>query len=219
METSLYFVAALFILAGAGFIYLTVKDNPSPIPQGGLQWATTVFSVLLMGSGALALYFIVQPPEAPPPQNDEARIGEFAEDFTFYMVDTEEERTLHEFAGNVVLINFWATWCPPCLEEMPELNQLQEDYEDQGLVILTISDETPSQIKRFEEQVPLKTVSGFVHDARDLPEPFDMMVRGRPVSYVIDREGVIQDYLLGAGDYQFFEAAVAPYLEESIAAR
>jgi len=219
MDTSLYIFAALFIVAGVVFIYLTIRDNDRPLPEGGLQWATAVFSLLLMGTGALALFFLVQPPQAQAPQNDEARIGEVAEDFSFRMVEDDTERRLSDFAGQVVLINFWATWCPPCLEEMPELNQLQADYEDEGLVILTISDETPRQIKTFEEQVPLQTVSGYVRDARDLPQPFDMMVRGRPVSYVIDRDGVIRDYLLGAGDYAFFEDAVTPYLDASMALR
>ena len=145
MDTSLYVVASLFILAGAVFIYLTIRDNARPLPEGGLQWATTVFSVLLMGTGALALLFLMQPPQPPAPANDEARIGEAAENFSFYMVDDDRERTLHEFEGQVVLINFWATWCPPCLEEMPELNRLQADYADDGLVILTISDESPDR--------------------------------------------------------------------------
>ena len=219
MDTSLFFVAGLFVLAGAVFIYLTIRDNARPLPEGGLQWATTVFSLLLMGTGALALLFLMEPPQASPPANDEARIDEPAENFSFYMVDDDRERTLHEFDGQVVLINFWATWCPPCLDEMPELNRLQADYADEGLVILTISDESPRQIKTFEDQVPLETVSGYVEDARNLPEPFDKMVRGRPVSYVIDRDGIIRDYLLGAGDYAFFENAVQPYLSESIAER
>lgn len=57
--------------------------------------------------------------------------------------------TLSSLHGKVVLVNFWATWCPPCKKEMPDLQTLYNRFEDQGFVILSISDETSDKVKPF----------------------------------------------------------------------
>ncbi len=61
---------------------------------------------------------------------------------TFTFLDAKErERRLSEWRGKVVMINFWATWCPPCRKEMPEIAKLQEKYAERGLVVLAISED------------------------------------------------------------------------------
>jgi thiol-disulfide isomerase/thioredoxin len=57
--------------------------------------------------------------------------------------------TLKELRGKVVVVNFWATWCPPCRKEMPDLETLYKQFKDQGLVILAISDEDGSKVRPF----------------------------------------------------------------------
>ena len=60
--------------------------------------------------------------------------------------------TLKELRGKVVLVNFWATWCPPCRKEMPDLETLYQQFKDQGLVILAISDEDAGKVRPFIAQ-------------------------------------------------------------------
>ena len=60
--------------------------------------------------------------------------------------------TLKELAGKVVVVNFWATWCPPCRKEMPDLETLYKRFKNQGLVILAISDEDAGKVKPFIAQ-------------------------------------------------------------------
>lgn len=57
--------------------------------------------------------------------------------------------TLKQLKGSVVLVNFWATWCPPCRKEMPDLEKLSRQFAGEGLIVLAISDEAPSKIKPF----------------------------------------------------------------------
>jgi thiol-disulfide isomerase/thioredoxin len=61
--------------------------------------------------------------------------------------------TLSQFRGKVVLLNFWATWCPPCREEMPSMEQLHQRYKDQGLVMLAVNVEKDGYqaVSRFLE--------------------------------------------------------------------
>src|SRR5277367_6803136 len=65
------------------------------------------------------------------------RIGSAAPDFT--VQDSDHKVTLSQFRGQVVVLNFWATWCPPCIEEMPSLVQMQERMKAKGVTVLAVS--------------------------------------------------------------------------------
>jgi peroxiredoxin len=94
--------------------------------------------------------------------------------------------TLKELRGKVVLVNFWATWCPPCRKEMPDLETLYEQFKDQGLVILAISDEDASKVKPFiaEQKV---TYPILLDPGRKVNELFE--IEGIPKTFVYDRSG------------------------------
>ena len=96
--------------------------------------------------------------------------------------------TLKELKGKVVMLNFWATWCPPCRKEMPDLENLYKQFEPQGLVILGISDDDPQKVRQFVQKegtsYPVlldagSKVNGLLH------------IQGIPKTFVYDREGKI----------------------------
>src|SRR5438132_6811939 len=60
-----------------------------------------------------------------------------------------------ELSGKPVLVEFWATWCPPCRKSIPHLNQIYAKYKSQGLVIVGITDEDETTVKKFQQQVPM----------------------------------------------------------------
>ena len=66
---------------------------------------------------------------------------------------TGRQQALEQWRGKTIVLNFWATWCPPCREEMPELSQLQQQYREQGVVVIGISTETVSQIRDFAQSM------------------------------------------------------------------
>ena len=94
--------------------------------------------------------------------------------------------SLKELKGKVVLVNFWATWCPPCRKEMPDLNTLYQRFRDQGLVVLAISDEEADKVKPFiaERNVSYPVM---LDPGRKVNELFQ--VEGIPKSFVYDPEG------------------------------
>jgi peroxiredoxin len=94
--------------------------------------------------------------------------------------------SLRELKGKVVLVNFWATWCPPCRKEMPDLNTLYQRFRDQGFVILAISDEEAGKVKPFiaERNISYPVM---LDPGRKVNELFQ--VEGIPKSFVYDREG------------------------------
>jgi len=93
---------------------------------------------------------------------------------------------LHELRGNVVLVNFWATWCPPCRKEMPDLQALYEKYKDQGLIVLSISDEEPIKVQPFITERKI-TYPVLLDPGRKVNDSF--LVWGIPKSFVYNREG------------------------------
>jgi thiol-disulfide isomerase/thioredoxin len=124
-----------------------------------------------------------------------AQTGQTAPDFTI----SDGTTTVHlaGYRGRVVLLNFWATWCAPCVEEMPSLLELHHDRPD--LVILAVSiDENPNAYSRFlvRHNVDLTTVRDPAQNAAKL-----FHTEGWPETYIIDRSGVIRRKVVGPQDW------------------
>lgn len=93
---------------------------------------------------------------------------------------------LHDLKGKVVLVNFWATWCPPCRKEMPDLQALYDKYKDQGFLVLSISDEEAAKVSPFiaERKISYPVL---LDPGRKVNDAF--IVEGIPKSFVYDRDG------------------------------
>ena len=133
-------------------------------------------------------------------------VGQPVGDLAFQQVADGAPRRLRDFRGQVVLVNLWATWCPPCRAEMPDLNRLQRDYQKRGLAVVTVSDERRETIQGFAARQPFSTTNVFAESLGWLDVP------GRPLSVVIDKDGTVREMFIGSRDYGTFEAAVRPYL-------
>jgi peroxiredoxin len=97
-----------------------------------------------------------------------------------------KEWKFSDLRGKVVLVNFWATWCPPCRKEMPDLETLHERFQSKGLVVLAISDEEAAKVAPFTRERGV-TFPVLLDPGRKVHEAF--IVEGIPHSFVYDREG------------------------------
>jgi cytochrome c biogenesis protein CcmG, thiol:disulfide interchange protein DsbE len=125
------------------------------------------------------------------------RIGTVAPDFT--VQDAQNKITLSQYRGHVVVLNFWATWCPPCVEEMPSLVEMQRLMKNKGITVLAVSvDVDESAYKQFlkDHNVNLLTVRDPDHKSSELYGTFKY-----PETYVIDRNGVMRRKFIGAVDW------------------
>jgi len=121
------------------------------------------------------------------------RIGSSAPDFT--VQDSDHKVSLSQFRGQVVVLNFWATWCPPCVEETPSLVRMQSRMKDKGVVVLAVSiDVDNDAYHKF-----LKDYSVNMVTVRDEDQKAASLygTHGWPESYIIDRSGIIRRKFIG----------------------
>ena len=108
-------------------------------------------------------------------------------DADFTLTDVQERKwNLKSLRGKVVLVNFWATWCPPCRREIPDLDALHQRFRGQGLVVLAITDEEASLVRPFLSQQKV-SYPVLLDPGRKVTELF--RVDSIPESFVYDREG------------------------------
>jgi cytochrome c-type biogenesis protein len=120
---------------------------------------------------------------------------------------------LHQLQGRVVMLNFWATWCLPCKNEIPELNAMQRDLQSQGLQIVGASwDDTAQGVKEYQQDIQ-KLEYEVILSSKDVRSKFGNLAL--PTTYLIDRQGLVRDTIIGARDRAGWEAAVKPLLEEA----
>ena len=105
--------------------------------------------------------------------------------------------TLSKYKGNVVILDFWATWCPPCRMSIPELVKLQEKFKDKGLVILGVSMDDPWQttnkyLQAFKEKFKINYAT-LRYDQKVIRDYFGYKSPVIPTMFIIDREGRIRD--------------------------
>jgi peroxiredoxin len=137
------------------------------------------------------------------------KIGQPAPDFQLTS-SQGNDYTLADYQGHPVLLNFWATWCGPCVEEMPQIQRVFEANRTNGLVVFAVSSEAMDQVAEF----------GADHD---LSFPLLIDEKGRvssqyrvsayPTSYFVDAQGVIQDIVIGSMDRRGFETHLRPLFD------
>ena len=127
-------------------------------------------------------------------------------DFTLSDLDGVE-RSISEWDGKVLLVDFWASWCIPCRAEMPSFNALREKYSDQGFEIIGIAADELDEVQEFITRIPIDfpVVYGDVFDMMDLSAEFGNDYGGLPFNVFVDREGNIR-YVQKPGEVSFEEA-------------
>jgi peroxiredoxin len=124
--------------------------------------------------------------------------GDRAPNFTI-TADSGQTFTVDNFHGKLLLLNFWATWCPPCVDEIPSLNQLTRQLGPRGLQVLAISvDKDPNAYKSFLNRFPVA-----FQTARDPDEKVNLRYGTIqfPESYLIDRNGRVIEKFVSAQDW------------------
>jgi peroxiredoxin len=121
--------------------------------------------------------------------------------------------SLADYRGQVVLVNLWATWCPPCKEEMPALEAFYNQHRDQGFIVVAINDGDPTKdVLQFVKDYNL-TFPVWLDPTYSVTEQAFKSLN-LPTSYVIDRDGVVQLQWVGGISRQMLDKHVIPLIAE-----
>jgi len=181
---------------------------------------------LLRGASALALAALLRPVGRAgadqPPMG-----GVLAENFTWLSppkaapatpITTADGRqtSLTAFQGRVVLLNFWATWCAPCVREMPSLDRLQAVLRGEGLEVVAVSEDFAGLdvVAPFFERLKLENLAIYLDSGNALGK--DLGIAGLPTTFLIDREGRMVGGLEGPAEWDSEEAValIRHYLQK-----
>jgi peroxiredoxin len=172
-------------------------ESPAPPQRRSwgitLLWLTPVVFLL-----AVVLYGVLTRPPATP-DGPAPQVGQLMPDFT--LPDLQGNRVqLSALRGKVVFLNIWATWCPPCIEEMPTMQRLYDRLHNRGLEILAISiDALGAQIVRpFMQQYQL-TFPALLDPTGSIERLYQ--TGGVPESFVVDKQGHLVEKVVGPRDW------------------
>ncbi len=172
-----------------------------------LQWALLIVAAAGLGGGWTWLS------RAPDGLDDVASpvAGRLAPNFTLQTVDGQSV-TLGDLRGQVVVVNFWATWCPPCRSEMPALQEAYDARRDEGLAVLAVNQgEAPDPVQTFGRELNL-SFPLLLDPAFDVTDAYRVGLL--PTTFFIGRDGVIHDITYGGPmSRALIESRVEPLLE------
>lgn len=136
--------------------------------------------------------------------------------FSTTLPDLQEvEQSISQWRGKVIVVNFWATWCTPCREEIPEFIEAQKKFGEQGLVIVGIAIDQPDKIKMFSDEFKINypVLVGSM-SSWSLLEATGNQQSALPYTVVLNRAGEIVDSYLGRMDLKKLESQIVPLLKE-----
>ncbi len=157
--------------------------------SGGVRTALTALAAAVAGAliGIFAVIQLQQPPQ-PPEQRPDFTLPTLAGD----------QRSIREWDGEIIVLNFWATWCAPCRREIPLLNALQSEYADQGVQFVGLAIDDPEPIRRFIQDVPIEYPNVYgMQNALDVAAAYGNSRGTLPYTVIIDRDGNIAERLSG----------------------
>ena len=199
----------LLIIISILLLYRLGKNNRYFLPKGflGIAAAAILVAFMLVSGLVFAKVTAIKPRMSVVIDGLESLQNKPAPPLAFTLLDDGTRKHLSDYKDKVVLLNYWATWCPPCIKEMPELNRLQAKYDDQGLVVIALSDENRDRLLKFSAKNPFTVSAAYSKE-------FDWagIESERPITFLINREGNIVEYFTGGYDYDFFEAKVVRLL-------
>ena len=186
-----------------------MKDRKSEAAPYGAGRVLRAFAVVLLsvlaGEPAAATHGATEPSDGTVRSFQEVSPPRAAADFSFYDNDGRVVR-LNDFRGRVILLNLWATWCPPCIRELPALDRLQGKLGGESFMVLALSLDRVDRktVEAFFRRLKIRNLSLFFDPGQAASAAFPVDVL--PATFILDREGRIVSFLRSYADWDAPEA-------------
>ena len=198
----LFIIGILFAVPGLvlGAVHLRSRVDFRAMAVWGV--ALSVIGLLLSGWVGYSFYRALNAASGGGSSSFDQWQGVEAPDISVTTLDGQTLK-LSELRGRPVIVDFWATWCPPCVKEIPHFIRLAGEYSPDELTVVGISREEEAVLAEFAAK---KGINYPIASANDLPTPYSE-VRSIPTTFFIDADGVIQAVFEGYHDYDALKAA------------
>ena len=176
-----------------GMILGAVHAGRSKRPGAMAWWGIGLCLAGILASGAAAVFYVRYFKKNLENRTDFVKWeGVAAPDITLTALDGKVVK-LNDLRGKRVVLDFWATWCGPCVREIPHFIRLRNETSDKDLIVVGISDEDKPTVAAFAKQ---KGMNYIVASAGNLPSPYKG-IDSIPTTFFIDRKGIIQSVVVG----------------------
>lgn len=205
------YILVILILICFFIIYKIGKNHRFYLPKSLLGWLGFLLALLVIFVSSVSIIGL---------QNEKATTGkvlnhfetmlmEKAPELTFKLVSDDLSSNLTKYEGKIIILNLWATWCAPCIKEMPDLNKLHNNFKDDGLVVIILSDESREKLQNFHNSNEFNFISVYNKQI----EWLDMQIgTARPLTFIIDRNGIVTEYHTGVRNYDFYAKKIKALL-------
>ena len=204
-----------------------LADEPlfrTPFPRPRIGALRNIVATIAVGAIIAGLVWYFDRPDAATSQaipltasasGPAPRVGREAPDFDVKGLDGQTYR-LSDFRGRPVWINFWATWCPPCRAENPDIQEVYEANADKGLVILALSiGESTETVRGYVQRTKLTYTVG-LDQTTEIAARYRIV--GIPTHFFVDRDGILREWRIGSMSKKTMEKNVAEIMSPSTAA-
>lgn len=206
-DSATVLMPALVLLSAIAIAYL-IRHWPKRIWRRVTTVAALLFFVSVAGISGALLY---------AERNIRSIIERRVTRLTLHPLNGSFPARITDLHGQVVLVNFWATWCPPCRAEMTDLNRLADRYQSSNVRILTISDEPQERIALFEREVmALRTLVATFESDQPRGNLEMSAYQGRPTTVVLDENGRVREIFIGKQSYEKLQQAVERQLRRRV---
>ena len=178
-----------------------------------LEWSAVILLAVLLGLGWIYVSRDTTASAGPFPVTTAPHVGNLAPDFTLQTIDGRQV-TLSDYTtgeGQPVVLNFWATWCPPCRVEMPYFNRASAKYEGRTAVLSINQAESPETIEDFAVRNGL-TYPLLIDQEMKVNNLYGVL--NLPTTIFIDRNGVVKEVLIGTISQAVLEDRIEGLLEQ-----
>ncbi|WP_446745981.1 TlpA family protein disulfide reductase [Sphingomonas sp. OTU376] len=149
---------------------------------------------------------------APAPMVAAVKVGQPAPPFTLRLIRGGNKVSLDELRGNVIVLNFWATWCAPCRKELPTLDRYYELRKDAGLRVYAVATEDSLPVYQLKKLFDVMHID----PVRSIKGPYDVVGNAVPTNIIIDRNGVVRYAKAAALDLDRLNELLVPLLNEKV---
>jgi cytochrome c biogenesis protein CcmG, thiol:disulfide interchange protein DsbE len=191
---------------------MATKVETTKTPGLALSWLGLIAIVLVLGGGwILSSRVLLDAGPLAGGLEPAPAVGHPAPDFTLRTVDGQE-LSLSDFRGRPVVVNFWATWCPPCRAEMPDFQAAFIEYQNEGLVIIGVNStaqDDPDLVPGFVAEFGL-TFPIVLDETGEVTSAYKIL--GLPTSIFVDKNGVVQEVFTGPTNKAYIAAKLPDLL-------